>query len=132
MRLCQKIDHPNLGIVFTGVHRYGGEPGNPAPLLRRLMPYLRQLNLSGSTHSPLDWSRTMTIEALDMGTCDNLAIVSILTRLGYTVHFGFVRWDDSGNPYHKLKRSYDALVQMIDVAERHPGWFDHLLPPQTA
>lgn len=32
----------------------------------------------------------------------------------------------SGNPHDKLKRSYDALVEMMALAQENPSWCSHL------
>lgn len=126
VRLAQSIDHPNLGIVFTGFHWYAQEGGNPLPVLQATLPYLRQVHLSGSRHSPLGFGRVATIEPLDTGECDNLALIGALKGLGYTGPIGYLGWDEGGNPFNKLKRSYDALREMIELAEANPSWSDHL------
>ncbi len=126
VRLAQSLDHPRLGIVFTGFHWYAQEGGNPLPVLRATLPYLRQVHLSGSRRSPLGFGRVATIEPLDTGECDNLALVGCLKRLGYAGPIGYLGWDEGGNPFNKLKRSFDALREMIALAEEHPDWFGHV------
>jgi sugar phosphate isomerase/epimerase len=130
VQLAQGIAHPRLGIVFTGFHWYAQEGGNPVPVLQATLPYLRQVHLSGSRHSPLGFGRVATIEPLDVGECDNLALVSALKRLGYDGPIGYLGWDEGGNPFNKLKRSYEALREMIELAEAIPSLSDHLFGRQ--
>jgi sugar phosphate isomerase/epimerase len=126
VRLARTLNHPRLGIVFTGFHWYAQEGGNPLPVLRDVLPYLRQVHLSGSRRSPLGFGQVATIEPLDSGECDNLALIGLLKRLGYTGPIGYLGWEEGGNPYNKLKRSYDALVEMISLAQQNPSWCSHL------
>ena len=126
VRLNQEINHPLLGIVYTGFHWYALEGGNPLPVLRDVLPYLRQVHLSGSRRSPLGFGQVATIEPLDVGECDNLAIICGLKSLRYAGPIGYLGWDEGGNPYNKLKRSHDALREMIALADAHPHWTNHL------
>lgn len=126
VHLAQTIDHPRLGIVFTGFHWYALDGGNPVPVLRSALPYLRQVHLSGSRRSPLGFGQVATIEPLDTGECDNLALVGALKRFGYVGPIGYLGWDEGGNPYNKLKRSFDALGEMIRLSAEHPAWSAHL------
>jgi len=111
-RICDKIGHPRLGMVFTGYHWFAIEGGNPAPLLREIVPNLRQVHLSGSRRSPIGWAGVATTEPIDVGECDNLALVATLQHLGYRGPYGYLGWDEGGNPYVKLRRSLAALKEI--------------------
>lgn len=130
VHLAQTINHPRLGIVFTGFHWYAQEGGNPLPVLQSTLPYLRQVHLSGSRRSPLGFNRMATIEPLDTGECDNLALIGVLKHLSYTGPIGYLGWDEGGNPFNKLKRSFDALQEMIALAYANPSWSRHLTHQQ--
>lgn len=125
--LARGLAHPKLGIVFTGFHWYAQEGGNPLPVLQACRPWLRQVHLSGSRRSPLGFGQVATIEPLDVGECDNLAIIGLLKRLDYAGPIGYLGWDEGGNPFNKLKRSFDALQEMIALADDNPGWCGHLI-----
>ena len=56
VRLCKKINHPHLGIVFTSFHWYALEGGSPVHVLNEIYPYLRKVHLSGSRQSPLGFA----------------------------------------------------------------------------
>lgn len=129
LRLCRHLEHPRLGIVFTGYHWYALEAGDPAPILDALRPWLRQVHLSGSRKSSLGSGGVATIEPLDTGELDNLALIGSLRARSYQGPIGYLGQQEGGNPYNKLKRSFDALNEMIGLAERHPDWFRHIGGP---
>jgi sugar phosphate isomerase/epimerase len=126
IRLCAALAHPNLGVVFCGYHWYAVEGAGLAPLLKQALPYLKQVNLSGSRRSPLGFGQVATIERLDTGEMDNFAVVALLHRLGYTGMLGYLGWDEGGDPYSKLERSLRALKAMRDHAEHYPRWASHI------
>jgi sugar phosphate isomerase/epimerase len=126
VRLCKKLKHPNLGIVFCGYHWYAVEGAGLGPLLTEALPYLEQVNLSGSRRSPLGFGRVATIEPLDTGELDNFAIVALLNRIGYGGMLGYLGWDEGGDPFHKLERSLHAMKGMRSRAEHHSRWAKHI------
>lgn len=126
IRLCEKIDHPNLGMVFTGGNWYMGEGNGLARTLKRAMPYLKQVNLSGSRRSPLGFFGVATIEPLDTGELDNFAVVALLKRLGYEGYLGYSGWDEGGDAYNKLERTLAMLKDIQRRVEQHPHWAGHI------
>jgi sugar phosphate isomerase/epimerase len=126
IRLCEKLAHPNLGIVFCGYHWYALEGTGLAGLMRQALPYLKQVNLSGSRRSPLGFGQVATIEPIDTGEMDNFALVALLKRLGYSGMFGYLGWDEGGDPYLKLQRSLRAMKSMHARLELHPHWASHI------
>lgn len=129
IRLSTTLAHPNLGVVFCGYHWYALEGAGLAPLIKQALPYLKQVNLSGSRRSPLGFGQVATIEPLDTGEMDNFALVALLHRLGYTGMLGYLGWDEGGDPYLKLERSLRAMKDMRSRAERHPHWAGHIDAP---
>jgi sugar phosphate isomerase/epimerase len=126
IRVCRQLAHPNLGIVFCGYHWYAVEGTGLAPLLTQALPYLKQVNLSGSRRSPLGFGQVATIEPLDTGEMDNFAVIALLRRLGYTGMYGYLGWDEGGDPSIKLHRSLQALQDMVGRALRHPDRARHI------
>lgn len=49
------------------------------------------------------------------------------SSVGYSGPIGYLGWDEGGNPYDKLKRSFEALREMIALSEAHPAWSSHLM-----
>jgi sugar phosphate isomerase/epimerase len=126
IRLCEQLAHPNLGIAFCGYHWYAVEGTGLAQLATRALPYLKQVNLSGSRRSPLGFGQVATIEPLDAGEMDNFALIALLHRLGYAGMLGYLGWDEGGDAYRKLARSLHALKDMRERAARHPRWASHI------
>lgn len=132
-QICSVVNHPNLGIVFPSYHWYGYETNagsptegyqavDPTPALMASTPFMRELTLSGATRSPHGWSRIATFEALDAGELDNFALLGLAKSFGYTGPVGYDGTLVGGNPYSTLKRSYDAMDEMLGLLTKHPGW----------
>lgn len=132
-RVCSVMDHPNLGIVFPAYHWYaqesnagspteGYQPVDPTAAIEASTPFMRQLLLSGATRSPLGWSRIATFEALDEGELDNFAVLGLAKSFGYAGPVGYFGALVGGNPYNKLKRSYNAIDEMLGLLNEHPNW----------
>lgn len=126
VRLCEKINHPNLGLTFSSLQWYAADGKDIYQLLKRAMPWIRRVNLSGSRRSPLGFFQVATIEPLDTGELDNFAIVAALTRLGYTGYLGYNGWHEGGDPFVKLSRSLTALKDIRRRVDMHPHWGAHL------
>lgn len=126
LRICERINHKNLGIVFCGFHWYAADGQNLFKTLKHGLPFIKHVNLSGSRRSPLGWGRAATIETLDVGEMDNFTLIATLRRLGYTGYLGYQGWDENGDAFAKLTRSLTAMRGMVERAERHPHWARHI------
>jgi sugar phosphate isomerase/epimerase len=122
VRLCQRLNHPNLGIVFCGYHWYAVDGQDIQATLSLVAPYLRQVNLSGSRRSPLGFGNVATIEPLDAGELDNFALLGQLKKIGYNGLVGYQGWSEGGDAYSKLSRSLKALRDMDRRLDEHPHW----------
>ena len=130
LRLCKNLNHPNLGIVMTTVHWYLGNGSNVSRFLKETFPYTRKVHIAGSKRTPLGWGQIGTAQTLDSGELDNFAIIGGLKSLGYKGKFGAMMWEEGGDPYIKLKKSYEALTGMIERAEKYPNWTKHTFKSQ--
>lgn len=127
VRLCQRLNHPNLGIVFCGYHWYAVDGEDIQATLGEVAPYLRQVNLSGSRRSPLGFGNVATIEPLDVGELDNFALLGQLKKIGFNGMVGYQGWSEGGDAYSKLGRSLKALRDMDRRLDEHPHWAELLL-----
>ncbi|MFV0605872.1 MAG: sugar phosphate isomerase/epimerase family protein [Niabella sp.] len=127
VRVCKNINHPNVGIVMNTVHWYAGDGANVSSFVKETYPYVRKVNIAGSRRTPLGWGGIATCEPADSGELDNFAIIGALKNLGYEGPFGAMMWEEGGDPYSKLKRSYDAIKGMVERAAEHPNWTSHVL-----
>ena len=74
VRLCRRIAHPNLGVVFCGYHWYAIDGKEVAAKLELAAPFLRHVNLCGARRAWAKMARHCTIEPLDDGELDNFAL----------------------------------------------------------
>jgi sugar phosphate isomerase/epimerase len=129
VRLCRRLNHPNLGIVFCGYHWYAVDGTNLAGTLEAVAPYLKQANISGSRRNPHGFGNVATIEPLDEGELDNFALLGQLKKIGFNGMIGFQGWNEGGDAYSKLRRSLEAFRDMERRLEAHPHWADLKLFP---
>ncbi len=124
LRLCGKVDHPRLGCVFCGFHWYFKDEVSLQRLrgqLQQAGPRLRSVNLNGSSKPGGAGSRP-TIEPLDRGDLDNFVLLTLLHDVGYEGWIGVQGYSVGGDVYANLRRSRDALRDMLDRVRRHPDW----------
>lgn len=129
VRLCKRLNHPNLGIVFCGYHWYAVDGTNLSATLQAVAPYLKQVNISGSSRNPHGFGGVATIEPLDVGELDNFALLGQLKKMGYNGMIGYQGWGEGGDAYSKLSRSLKAFRDMERRLEEHPHWADLKLTP---
>ncbi|KAG1445245.1 hypothetical protein G6F57_017618 [Rhizopus arrhizus] len=126
IRLCEAMNSPSLGLTFSSLQWYAGDGRNLRSMLKRAMPWIRRVNLSGSRRSPLGFFNTATIEPLDSGELDNFAVAALVARLGYRGYLGYNGWHEGGDPYVKLVRSLAAMKDIQRRIDAHPHWAGHL------
>jgi sugar phosphate isomerase/epimerase len=122
VRLCRKLNHPNLGIVFCGPHWYAAGGGDIDLTLEEVAPYIKQANLAGSRRHSLGWGGVATVEPLDRGELDNFAMLGALKKIGFDGMIGFEGWGWGSDIYKKLDRSLKAFRDMEARVERNPNW----------
>ena len=121
--LCQRFNHPRLGIVFNGYHWYATQEKSLEKRLDAVWPWLRQVNLAGCRLSPLGWGQAATIEPLDEGEMDNFVLLGALERRGFQGRFGVLGWESmGGDVYGNLQRSIGAFRSMETRLKAHPAW----------
>lgn len=55
-----------------------------------------------------------------------------IEHLDFVGLIGYLGWHEGGNPFNKLKRSFDALQEMIALVDENPGWCAHLITDSTS
>jgi len=130
VRLCRKVDHPNLGAVFCGYHWFVVDGKNLKGSLEQAAPFLRSANLCGCTmrDNPAPGTPPATVELVHEGALDNFYLLVMLKRVGYDGMVGLQGAHIGGDVYSKLERSLRAFRSMARRVEEHPRWAD-LLPP---
>ncbi len=80
IRLCKTVNHPCLGLTFSGFHWYAVDGLNLQPLIAACAPYLFAVNLCGTRRV---LHTIPTIETLDEGELDNFYLLGLLQSVGY-------------------------------------------------
>jgi sugar phosphate isomerase/epimerase len=121
--LAQRLNHPNLGVVFCGYHWYALDGQNLATQLKAAAPFLRSANLCGSSWRPRRTPKAQcTIETLDSGELDNFAVLGALRDVGFIGPMGFQGYGIGGDVYANLRRSLQAFRDMERRLQQHPQW----------
>lgn len=120
IELCEKIKHPNLGLVFSGFHWYAADKSDLKLLVSRMLPHLHSVNLCGTKKG--EGVGGFTIEPIDTGEMDNFSLLCLLKKHGYTGQIGFQGYSAGGDAYVKLKRNIETFRSMEARAEAHPEW----------
>lgn len=121
IRLCEKMNHPLLRIVFTGFHWYYLGFRDIRTTLDEIGDRLSSVNLSGVRQN-IDMVAGMTMEPLDGGEMDNFAVLMELHHRGFAGPIGFQGYGIGGDIYGNMRRSIDTYRDMVDRIERHPDW----------
>lgn len=121
VRLCKRMQHPNLGVVFCGFHWFAADGKDLRGTLKAAAPYLRSANVCGS-RKPGPVGGVATIETLDRGELDNFMVLAALAEAGYRGPVGIQGYNVQGDPYLNLERSLAAYRSMARRLEQHPDW----------
>ena len=122
VRLCRKLDRPNLGIVFCGYHWYAVDGENLTACLTNASPFLQDVNLCGSRRLKDQSVTRCTLEPLDDGELDNFAVLGALDSINYRGMIGVQGYSVAGDVYAKLRRSIIAYRDMKRRLKLHPDW----------
>ncbi|ASA21643.1 sugar phosphate isomerase/epimerase family protein [Paenibacillus donghaensis] len=104
-RLCHKIIHPNLGLVFNVIHWFAVSGMNLSQTLQDIAPYLKQVSLTGTRKSPYGTWGVATFEPLYEGELDLLLLLSEVKKVGFRGMYNVMLWGWSGDIISKLERS---------------------------
>ena len=106
LRIIEKVQRPNVGLVFNLCHwlRSGDEP-NLDLRLKPVMPHLYLVTISGSEHDG-DWDRL--IQTLDKGSYDVKGFVRKLETAGYKGPMLLQHYNITGDREQNLLASMKA------------------------
>ena len=120
IRLCKKMNHPRLKVVFCGFHWYAVDGKELAKRITDAMPYLHSVNMCGTRRGGN--VAGFTIEPIDSGEMDNFALLGLLDRVGYKGRIGFQGYSIGGDVYNNLRLSIASFRNMEERLEKHPNW----------
>ncbi len=109
MRLLQKVDRPNLGVMFNLCHWLRVSPDRDyASLLEKAMPVLFAVSIHGADayDDQPGWSKY--IQPLGKGSFDMLGFLQTLHRLNYQGPIGLMGYGIEGDARDVLTQSMNA------------------------
>ncbi|MBK9139799.1 MAG: sugar phosphate isomerase/epimerase [Verrucomicrobia bacterium] len=119
VRVAEKVDRPNVGVMFNLCHWLRVDPSRDyRPLLQRALPRLWAVSINGAdTHdSQPGWTRY--IQPLDRGDFDVAGFLRALHELGYRGPVGLQCYGIEGDAREHLARSLAAWRRMNPWATR--------------
>lgn len=110
VRVAEKIDRPNVGVMFNLCHWMKvEEEQNLASQLRSAMSLMRAVTINGSDHAAdIRAGKGRWIVPLDTGEFDQLHLIETLEELGYRGPIGLQCYGIPGDAREHLARSMDA------------------------
>ena len=109
LRVAQKVDHPNVGVIFNLCHWLRTDPQrNYRPLLEAAGRRLFGVTINGADEFDPQpgWSRY--IQPLDSGSFDVSRLLKTLRQLGYSGPIGLQCYGLGGDAREHLSRSMAA------------------------
>jgi len=109
VRVADKVDRPNVGVMFNLCHWLRvSKDRNYQPLLAQAMPRLRAVSISGADEFDDKPGWAHYIQPLGRGSFDMLAFLKTLRRLGYTGPIGLQCYGIPGDVRDTLAESMKA------------------------
>jgi sugar phosphate isomerase/epimerase len=109
VRVADKVDRPNVGVMFNLCHWLRvSKDRNYQPLLARAMPRLWAVSISGADEFDDKPGWAHYIQPLGRGSFDMLAFLKTLRRLGYTGPIGLQCFGIPGDERDTLAESMKA------------------------
>lgn len=113
MRVAEKVDRPNVGVMFNLCHWLRVDASRDyRPLLRKAMPRLWAISINGADvrDEQPGWDRY--IQPLDRGSFDLRAFLATLKELGYRGPVGLQCYGIGGDAREHLARSMTAWKRL--------------------
>ena len=108
-RVAEKVDRPNVGVMFNLCHWLRVSKGrNYKPLLARAMPRLWAVSINGADEFDEKPGWDHYIQPLGRGSFDMLAFLKTLRGLGYTGPIGLQCYGIQGDERDTLAESMKA------------------------
>jgi sugar phosphate isomerase/epimerase len=116
VRLAQKVDRPNVGVMFNLCHWLKvDKEENLKAVLESAMPYLLAVSINGADHADAIRAKTGNwLQPLDKGDYDVLIVLKTLKDLGYKGPVGLQCWGIEGDTRDHLARSMSAWKKYME------------------
>jgi len=120
VRLAEKVDRPNLGVIFNLCHFLRNEdPDTLDAVLQSARPHLFLVSINGAepeAKSEPGWAKL--IQPLDQGTLDIYALLKTLDRLEYAGPVALMCYGIGGDARDHLARSMAEWRRLQDRLHR--------------
>ncbi|HBN76529.1 MAG TPA: hypothetical protein DD473_12065 [Planctomycetaceae bacterium] len=111
--LVEKVNHPNLGIMFNLCHFLKNEKAeNLESVLGKAAPYLFSVSTCGANLDGKNWDTL--IQTLDKGTFPQKRLFAALKKLNFTGPVGLQCFAVKGDKRTNLKNSIDAWKTILN------------------
>jgi sugar phosphate isomerase/epimerase len=113
IRVAEKVDRPNVGVMFNLCHWLRVDKQRDyKPLLKRAMPRLWAVSINGADEfdPKPDWQRY--IQPLGQGSFDVGTLLKTLKELGYKGPIGLQCFGIGGDTREHLARSMEAWREL--------------------
>lgn len=121
VQLAEKVDRPNLGVIFNLCHFLRNEdPATLDAVLESAKPYLFMVSINGAepeAKSEPGWAKL--IQPLDQGTLDIHALLKTLDKLDYTGPIALMCYGIGGDARDHLARSMAEWRRLQARLGRH-------------
>ncbi len=114
MRVAEKVDRPNVGVMFNLCHWLRVDKSRDyQPLLKQALPRLWAVSINGADNfdEKPGWSRY--IQPLDRGSFDVGGLLKTLKELGYKGPIGLQCYGIGGDAREHLARSMTAWQKLL-------------------
>ena len=113
IRVADKVDRPNVGIMFNLCHWLRVDKQRDyKPLLKKAMPRLWAVSINGADEWDEKPGWDHYIQSLDKGSFDVGALLKALKELGYKGPIGLQCYGIGGDTREHLARSMDAWKKL--------------------
>jgi sugar phosphate isomerase/epimerase len=113
VRVAEKVDRPNVGVMFNLCHWLRIDNGREyASLLQRAMPRLWAVSINGADEHDENPGFDRYIQPLDKGSFDVAKFLKTLKELGYKGPIGLQCYGIGGDARDHLARSMDAWKKL--------------------
>jgi sugar phosphate isomerase/epimerase len=123
VRVADKVDRPNVGVMFNLCHWLRVDKSRDyRPLLKRALPRLWAVSINGADEfdEKPGWDRY--IQPLGQGNFDVAGFLRVLRELGYTGPIGLQCYGIGGDTREHLARSMEAWRRMnASATKAEPG-----------
>ena len=113
MRVAEKVDRPNVGVMFNLCHWLRVDKSRDyKPLLKQAMPRLWAVSINGADNFDEKPGWSGYIQPLDKGSFDVGGLLKTLKELGYKGPIGLQCYGIGGDAREHLARSMTAWQEI--------------------